>query len=307
MNTLTRLFTTGPVQDSHIRGMMLMAIAMIIIPGIDVFAKLLGQNNMSPGQVVWFRFFVQTLLITPIILANRLWQLPPGTLMIQFMRGVLLAAATLFFFAALNYLSIAAAIAIFFVEPLVLTLLSVIFLGEVIRIRRILAIIVGFLGALLVIRPSFISVGMPALLPLATAVTFAFYLLLTRRISGIVNPFQMQWVVGISAVLVMSVALACGEGLGISPLIPSLPRGDAVLWVVGLGVVSTIGHLLIVFAMRRAPASLLAPFQYVEIIGATLFGYLVFGDLLGLESIIGVIIIIASGLYLFHRESLDKS
>ena len=196
--------------------------------------------------------FVQTLLITPIILANRLWQLPPGTLMIQFMRGVLLAAATLFFFAALNYLSIAAAIAIFFVEPLVLTLLSVIFLGEVIRIRRILAIIVGFLGALLVIRPSFISVGMPALLPLATAVTFAFYLLLTRRISGIVNPFQMQWVVGISAVLVMSVALACGEGLGISPLIPSLPRGDAVLWVVGLGVVSTIGHLLIVFAMRRA-------------------------------------------------------
>ena len=151
------------------------------------------------------------------------------------------------------------------------------------------------------------SVGMPALLPLATAVTFAFYLLLTRRISGIVNPFQMQWVVGLSAVLVMSIALACGEGLGISPLIPSLPQGDAVLWVIGLGVVSTIGHLLIVFAMRRAPASLLAPFQYVEIIGATLFGYLVFGDLLDLESIIGVIIIIASGLYLFHRESLDKS
>ena len=111
--------------------------------------------------------FVQTLLITPIILTNRLWQLPPGTLMIQFTRGVLLAAATLFFFAALNYLSIAAAIAIFFVEPLVLTLLSVIFLGEVIRIRRILAIIAGFLGALLVIRPSFMSVGMPAL-PLAT-------------------------------------------------------------------------------------------------------------------------------------------
>ena len=306
MNTLTRLFTTGPVQDSHIRGMMLMAIAMIIIPGIDVFAKLLGQANMSPGQVVWFRFFVQTLLITPIIVANRLWRLPPGTLLIQFTRGVLLAAATLFFFAALNYLSIAAAIAIFFVEPLVLTLISVIFLGEVIRIRRILAIIVGFLGALLVIRPSFMSVGLPALLPLATAVTFAFYLLLTRRISGIVNPFQMQWVVGISAVLVMSVALACGEGLGISPLIPSLPRGDTVFLVIGLGVVSTIGHLLIVFAMRRAPASLLAPFQYVEIIGATVFGYAVFGDLLDLESFIGVIIIIASGLYLCRRESLDK-
>lgn len=283
-----------------------MTIAMLIIPGIDVFAKLLGQQNMSPGQVVWFRFFLQSMLITPIIIYNRLWLLPPGTLLIQFMRGVLLAAATLFFFAALNYLSIAAAIAIFFVEPLVLTLLSVIFLGEVIRIRRILAIIVGFLGAMLVIRPSFISVGLPALLPLATAFTFAFYLLLTRRISGVVNPFQMQWMVGLSAVLVMSIALALGEGFEIAPLLPSLPEGMAIFWVIGLGVVSTVGHLTLVFAMRRAPASLLAPFQYIEIIGATVFGYFVFGDLLDLESTIGVVIIIASGLYLFHRESLDK-
>ena len=302
----TRLIHAGPVKDSHFRGMILMAIAMLIIPGIDVFAKLLGQT-MSPGQVVWFRFFLQSLLITPIILYNRLWKLPPETLLIQFTRGVLLAAATLFFFAALNYLSIAAAISIFFVEPMVLTLLSVIFLGEVIRIRRILAIIIGFAGALLVIRPSFASVGLPALLPLATAVTFAFYLLLTRRISGVVNPFQMQWVVGLSAVLVMSLALAFGEGFGITPLMPSLPAGEAVFWVICLGVFSTIGHLMIVFAMRRAPASLLAPFQYIEIIGATVFGYLVFGDLLDLESVIGVLIIIASGLYLFHRESLDRS
>ena len=159
-----------------------MATAMLIIPGIDVFAKLLIENNMSSGQVVWFRFFLQSLLITPIVLWHRLWHVPPGTLIIQFMRGVLLAAATLFFFAALNYLSIAAAISIFFVEPMVLTLLSVIFLGETIRSRRILAIITGFAGALLVIRPSFIRVVLPALLPLATAVIFAFYLLLTRRI-----------------------------------------------------------------------------------------------------------------------------
>lgn len=304
--SISKFINTGPVSDSHLHGMILMAIAMIIIPGIDVFAKLLGQN-MSPGQIVWFRFFLQSLLMTPIILYHRLWHLPPGTLFVQFMRGVLLAAATLFFFAALNYLSIAAAISIFFVEPLILTLLCVIFLGEVIRIRRILAIIIGFGGALLVIRPSFVSVGLPALLPLGTAFTFAFYLLLTRRISGLVNPFQMQWVVGISAVFVMSIALAFGEGFGIAPLVPSLPEGEAILWVLALGVISTIGHMMIVFAMRRAPASLLAPFQYIEIIGATVFGYFVFGDLLDLESVIGVIIIIVSGLYLFHRESLDRA
>jgi drug/metabolite transporter (DMT)-like permease len=305
MNVI-RFIHAGPVKDSPIRGMIFMAIAMLILPGIDVFAKLLGQD-MSPGQVVWYRFFLQSMLITPIIIYNRLWHLPSGTLLIQFMRGVLLAAATLFFFAALNYLSIAAAISIFFVEPMILTLLSVFFLGEVIRIRRILAIIIGFSGALLVIRPSFVSVGLPALLPLATAVTFAFYLLLTRRISGTVNPFQMQWMVGISAVFVMSIALICGESFGIVPIKPSLPEGHAVLFVLGLGFFSTIGHLLIVFAMRRAPASLLAPFQYIEILGATVFGYLVFGNLLDLESVIGVLIIIASGLYLFHRESLSRS
>ena len=138
--------------------------------------------------------FCQTLLITPIILTNRLWQLPPDADDPVHAR-VLLAAATLFFFAALNYLSIAAAIAIFFVEPLVLTLLSVIFLGEVIRIRRILAIIAAFSGRCWSSGPaSSVSACRPT--ALATAVTFAFYLLLTRRISGIVNPFQMQWVVG---------------------------------------------------------------------------------------------------------------
>lgn len=292
----------SPPAQAPLRGMMLMTMAMLIIPGIDVFAKLLAPT-MSAGQTVWFRFFVQSILLTPIIISQKLWHLPPGTLAIQFARGVLLAAATVFFFAALTALTIAQAISIFFVEPLILTIISAIFLGEVIRIRRIMAIIIGFIGALIIIRPTFMNVGAPALYPLGAAVCFAFYFLFTRKLSGRVHPFQMQWMVGLSAMVSLSLCLMMGEVLGIAVFTPSQPEGIEISWVIGLGLVATIGHLILVHAVRYAEASVLAPFQYIEIIGAVVFGYLVFGNTPDSATLIGVSIIIASGLYIFHRES----
>lgn len=288
-----------------LRGVTLMIIAMLIIPGIDVFAKLLSPT-MSSGQIVWFRFFVQSLLLTPIILYQRIWQIPEGTLLIQFARGVLLASATVFFFASLTALSIAQAIAIFFVEPLILTIISALFLGEVIRIRRIMAIIAGFIGAIIIIRPTFIDVGAPALYPLGAALSFAFYFLLTRKLSGRVRPFQMQWIVGLSATFVLTLALILGEATGLGVFQASLPKGIEISWVIGLGVVATIGHLFLVHAVRHAEASLLAPLQYLEIISAVVFGYLVFGNTPDQATIIGVSIIIASGLYVFHREGKQQ-
>lgn len=288
--------------SSPFRGMMLMAIAMLIIPGIDVFAKLLAPT-MSAGQIVWYRFAVQSMIITPIIIYHRLWLLPKGTFLTQFARGILLAGATLFFFAALSALSIAQAIAIFFVEPLILTVISALFLGEIIRARRIIAIIIGFIGAMIIIRPTFMDVGAPALYPLGTAVCFAFYFLLTRKLSGKVNPFQLQWMVGISATVVMGLSLLVGEQTGIAVFQMSIPYGKEIGWVLGLGVIATIGHLFLVYATRHTQASILAPFQYLEIISAVVFGYLVFGNTPDQATLIGVSIIIASGLYIFYREA----
>ena len=282
-----------------------MVIAMLIIPSLDVFAKLLTET-ISSGQITWFRFVIQTILITPFILYYRLYHIEKGTLILQAMRGVMLAGATVFFFAALIELSIAEAIAIFFVEPLILTIFSALFLGEVIRARRIMAIIVGFIGALVIIRPTFLSVGATALYPLAAAVCFAVYVMITRRLKS-VSPFQMQWVVGISATLFMSVAILLGDAASWPALAPGVPQDMAILWIICLGVVATVGHMILVFAVKCAPASLLAPFQYIEIIGATVLGYLVFGDVLDLTTIIGVSIIIASGLYIFHREAIQKN
>jgi S-adenosylmethionine uptake transporter len=291
--------------QTPVQGMLLMVLAMIMVPGIDVFAKLL-TSSISAGQISWFRFVIQAALFTPIVIYYRLYHIKKGTITLHALRGIMLAVATIFFFTALIKLSIAEAVAIFFVEPLILTLLSALFLGEAIRARRIIAVIVGFIGAIIIIRPTFISVGAAALYPLGAAVCFALYVIFTRQLTS-THPFQLQWVGGVSAAIFMTIALIIGDLAGWSVLTSGLPQGKAVIWVLCLGIVATVGHLMLVLALKRAPVSLLAPFQYIEIISATIFGYLVFGDLLDLPAIVGVLIIISSGLYVFHREAVQKT
>ncbi|MEC8091099.1 MAG: DMT family transporter, partial [Pseudomonadota bacterium] len=176
------------------------------------------------------------------------------------------------------------------------------FLGERLRFRRIGAILAGLGGTLVILQPSVIAFGPPALLPLGSAVAMAFYMILTRKLSASVHAYQMQFVGGIVSMLAVAALLAVGNlvslpGTGITALGP-----NQILWVVGLGVSATLGHALIVWAAGNAPANLLAPFQYVEIIGAATLGYLVFNDIPAPSTFIGVGIIVASGLYLLHRE-----
>jgi S-adenosylmethionine uptake transporter len=281
--------------------MMLMLVAMLVLPGIDAIAKWLS-GAISSGQVAWSRFFFQTLLMLPLFLRTR-GAIVTRTLPLHALRGALIALATLLFFSALKYLPLADAISIFFVEPLILTLLSALFLGESVGWRRLTAVAVGFAGALIVIRPSFTSLGLPALLPLGTALSFAVYLILTRQLAQHEYPERMQFYAGLFGGLVMSAALVAGGVADIAVL--SFVWPDAWQWflLAGLGVIATAGHLLVVHAFRRAPAGLLAPFQYVEIIGATILGLVFFGDFPDALTWVGVTIIVASGLYVFHREA----
>jgi S-adenosylmethionine uptake transporter len=219
------------------------------------------------------------------------------------LRGALIALATLLFFSALKYLPLADAISIFFVEPLILTLLSAVFLGESVGWRRLTAVAVGFAGSLVIIRPSFHALGLPALLPLGTALSFAVYLILTRKLALHEQPERMQFYAGVFGGIVMTAALAAGEATDLAVL--SFVWPDRWQWflLAGLGVIATTGHLLVVHAFRRAPAGLLAPFQYVEIIGATILGLVFFGDFPDTVTWIGVVIIVGSGMYVFHREA----
>jgi S-adenosylmethionine uptake transporter len=281
--------------------MLMMIVAMLALPGIDAIAKWLA-GSISSGQVTWSRFFFQILLMSPLLLRTQGPWLTPA-LWLHAARGALIAFATLFFFSGLAYLPMADAIAIFFIEPLLVTLLSALFFGEAIRWRRISAISLGLVGALIIIRPSFSEVGFAALYPVATAFCFSFYILLTRKLVTKEDPIRLQFFAGIFGCLVMSLALGYGSVNDVAILAAVWPSQHEWLLLGALGLIATACHLLIAHAYRLASIGILAPFQYIEIIGATILGLVIFNDFPDAMTWLGIAIIVGSGMYVFHRES----
>ena len=290
-----------PMQSRQTLGALQMCAGMLIIPFLDVFAKLLGATH-GPFEITFWRFFMQSALMLPFVIMLRLWTVPPGTLVLQAVRGLLLAMATVFFFAALKHLPMAEAIAIFFAQPMILTMLSALMLGERLRARRIGAIVAGLIGTLIIVQPTILIFGWPAILPLGSALSMALYMVLTRKLSSDVNPYQMQFLGSVAAMIGLGLIVLTGTVFSLSGATMSMLTEREVMWVVGMGIAATLGHAFIVFAAEKAPANLLAPFQYVEIIGATALGYLVFSDIPARSTVLGVGVIVLSGLYLFHRE-----
>lgn len=278
----------------------------MIIPAMDAIAKILG-DTISPLQVTWGRFFFQALIMGITIIA--LYGLRPGIRLLRpkrpivhAARGVLLAIATTFFFFSLLYLPLADSIAIFFVQPMLLTLLSAIFLGETIGWHRRAAVVIGFLGAMLIIKPGSESFTLAALLPIAAALFFSGYLVVTRSVANVDHPMTMQFASGASASVVLSVALLPGTFSDSAMWGARVPSTIEWAYLIAIGVIAAFGHLLVVIAVNRAPTSVLAPFGYVEIIAATILGWLIFSEWPDTLSWLGITIIIFSGLYVFVRE-----
>jgi S-adenosylmethionine uptake transporter len=281
-------------------GLLLMSLAMLILPGIDAITKYLS-DSLSSGEIAWSRFLFQTLFLLPVVLrggglrvGRRLW--------IHGARGTLIAAATLMFFTSLGSLPLADAISIFFVGPFILTLLSAVFLGERVGWRRLLAVAVGFAGALIVIRPSYETFGLTALLPAGAATAYSCYMVLTRWLVRDDSIAIMQFYTGVFGGLTLSIALWFGAATGIEILTPTWPTATEWLWLAALGVIAAVGHWMIVIAVHRVGASMVAPLQYLEIVGATILGLVFFGDFPDGVTWLGVAIIIGSGLYVFYRE-----
>lgn len=295
---------------SIVRGMIIMALAMLFAPGMDVLAKYLGtEGNVSPGVVTFGRFLTQGivlgLLLSLLVAVGRKKKLLPTNLYGNLLRGALMGLAAFLFFTAVTFMPVADAISIFFVEPFIVTILSAMFLGEVVGWRRTTAVLIGFGGALLVIQPSFEKVGFVALLPICTAFVFAIYLILTRKIAASNDdPFAMQFAAGLGGTVFMLFAIGVGgEFLGIPALRAEFPATIS-LWamVISIGLIGSVTHLMIVFACASVPASIIAPFQYLEIVSATLLGFLVFSDFPNAIKWVGIFIIIGSGIFIFMRE-----
>ena len=283
--------TTG--SPAPLVGVGLMLLAMAILPGIDVMAKHLGALGFPVIQIVWARLFFGALFTLPFALRHGAGSLWPDRPWLHALRGSLLIAATFSFFLSVQYLPIADALAIFFVQPLVLTALSPLVLGETVGPRRWAAVAVGFLGTLIIIRPGIIEVSPGALAALAAGTFLALYFLITRRISrrqpAIVTTFQTNLIGGlIATALVLPVF--------------EMPGPRDWLEFAALGAVANLGHYLIVRAYDFAEASLLAPLAYTEMVTSTLLGWLFFGDFPDRWTFFGVGILIACALYISMRE-----
>lgn len=288
-------------KNHNAQAMGLMVLAMLILPGIDAIAKSLA-GVISPGQIAQCRFLFQILFMLPLVLHTRgAWF--DRRLWLHAARGCLIALATVLFFSGLAHLPLADAISIFFIEPMLVTLLSASLLREQVGWRRLTAIAVGFIGAMIIIRPTFADVGWAVLYPVGAAVSFSFYILLTRKLVMTVEPVRLQFLAGIFGFLVMSIAVSLGDSAGFGPLVAVRPDLGQWLMLAALGLIATTGHLLVVYAFQRAPVGVLAPLQYVEIIGATLLGLVFFNDFPDAVTWVGIAVIVGSGIYIFRRES----
>lgn len=292
--TTTAPATDAPPRQCPLAGVALMLAAMAVLPFLDVAAKLLGQQGMPILQIVWARMALGAAMTLPLALRvggrAALWPARPWY---HTGRAFLLAAATFFFFAALRHLPIADALAIFFVQPLILTAISPLVLGERVGPQRWAAVLVGFMGTLIIIRPGLQEVNPGTFLALAAGACLAFYLAMTRRISGQANAMVTTFQTSLMGAIFLSLAVAPGWQA------PSLPQWGLFLAV---GFVATFGHFLIVKAYDHAEASLLAPLAYTEIIMATVVGWWFFGDFPDLWTFVGVGILIACAIFISWRE-----
>jgi drug/metabolite transporter (DMT)-like permease len=283
-------------------GISLMILAMLVAPLIDVFSKL-ATDTASPTLITAARFVVQGLCMLPIVVWTGSWRAFSWRMSFYHaIRAALITLSMVCFVATLAVMAVADAVAIFFVEPIILTILSSIFLKETIGWRRYTACIVGFIGAMIVIRPSFQEIGYVALLPVITAFCIAIFAIMTRALAHREDPWAMQFQMSMWGIPICALLLLIGNASGVGFLAPSIPDLTTFSWMVGVGLFAALSGLLAVYAYRAAPASVIAPLQYFEIISATLFGWLIFGDFPDAIKWIGISIIIGSGLYIIWRE-----
>ncbi len=288
--------------DNILTGVVLMLGFCLTAPLLDVAAKL-ASSSVPVGQITAARFVVQCALMAPFIWIMGLsLRVPKGQWLPLMLRAFLLLFATFCFITAIRVMPLADALAIVFVEPFIVLLFGKFYLGEDVGPRRIGACVVGFIGVLFVIQPSFAAFGAVALIPLGTAVAFAFYILVTRGLSRRMHPVALQFHTGLIASLFCIPVLLLAQGSGSELLDPVWPAGIAWLWLFGAGLFAAVSHMMMTYALSLAPSATLAPLQYFELPVATLFGYLVFSDFPNTLSLIGIAIIVAAGLYMIHRE-----
>jgi len=288
--------TGTPVRasDRPLTGIILMAIGVTIVPIMDGIAKYL-TIDYPVMQIVWGRFVFHLLWLLPLLLIFFPLRdlLRPRHPLLQFVRSGFLLCATILFFTAIKFMPLADALALLFISPMVCTLLSPWLLQERVGIWRWLAVGAGFLGALIVIRPGFGVFQWASLLALGAGVMHGCYLVTTRILAGSARTAITLFYTAIIGAVAMSI---------VAPTVWVPP--DTTTWILfaTIGLIAAVGHFLIIKSFERAPAPVVAPVTYAEIIMATIVGYVMFKDFPDMWTWVGIVIIVASGILISVRE-----
>jgi drug/metabolite transporter (DMT)-like permease len=283
--------------DRPFRGIALIVGSTVFLACSDAMAKYLSQSLPSI-EIAWIRFLVFAIIVLPAMLTTAPNVFRSTRLGLQVWRGVALLSSSVFFITGLRFLPIAEASATSFVAPIFVTALSIVLLGENVGVRRWLATIVGLFGVMIIVRPGSSAFHPAAVLPVISAFGWACTLIMTRMISGrdrAITTMAYSSVVGLCILTAMV------------PLSWVTPSWRDIILGVCVGLASTTGQWIVVLAFRYADASVLAPFSYSQLVWATVLGFLIFGEVPDLWTLVGAAIIIASGLYTAHRERLRRS
>jgi drug/metabolite transporter (DMT)-like permease len=289
--------TQRPAQTPNaLKGIGLMCIALALFSCLDTTAKYMATVAQLPvTQVVWLRFVSQLALIVFVAGAVAM----PRLLITrrprhQILRSTLMLFSTLLNFLALRHLRLDQTQTVYFLAPFVVALLSGPFLGEWVGWRRMVAILVGFSGILVVVRPGLTAFEPALILAFGSMLCYASFMLLTRYLSSFDPP----------EVTLLYSLLAGTFFMGPLALVDWVWPSDALTWglLVSMGFWGGLGHYIFIIAYRHAPASTLAPFIYLGLITHTAGGYLVFNQVPDQWTLAGAAIVIASGIYLLHRE-----
>ncbi len=295
---ISRPFHIEPLANEPLRGILLIIAAFVTFSMLDTTAKYLVQHY-PPAQVVWVRYAGHLVIAAVIFLPRHgLGLLQSQRLGLQVVRSLLLFGATCANFAALQYLQLAETASIFFSTPLMVAVLAVPLLGEHIGPRRWSAILIGFVGVMIVVRPGLGLVHWAISLSLLAALCAGLYQIATRKLAGTDRVATTQFYTALIG------------ALAITPLVPfvwEMPNLYDALLMVCLGALGGFGHWMLILAHRLAPAPILAPFNYIQLLPMVILGYLVFGDLPDVWTLLGAGVVLSSGLYLFYRERKIKA
>ncbi len=285
-------------QSQELRGIALITGTFMAFAVLDAAAKYAAMT-VAPLFLVWLRFLVQAALILVLTRPSQ-WKAivtfkRPA---MQILRSLFLVGATIFNFFALRELQLTQTVSILFCAPFVVTILGVVLLKEKVGLHRWGAIIVGFCGVLIIFRPGITDLPIEVIYSFITMLCYSAYTLTTRMLAPTETTTSMVYFPALFVSIIM-IPFALPHA--------AMPSNDAIIAILVAGIIGALGHWFHTAAHKYAPASTLAPYMYIEIIWMIILGYILFSDVPDIYTLVGALVICASGLYLLHRERQNQS